>query len=635
MSLLDGFPEVANLDDKTFDELVQEARSLIALYTKEWTDHNVHDPGITFMELFAWLAEMQIYQLNQVTENNYKKFLKLVGLYPAGVQPARVDITFKNNNITEVKTVPAGSQILTKVGLENIIFTTEEAFTLIPSNIKAIKTIFNSKTIDNTEANEKDSIFFYPFGDNAPLGAELHIEFEKPFPFKEFHITFDLFENDLIEDNRCSIGSHGDEPAQPSPSVELVWEHREGNKWNVLEVKKDTTLALTKSGRIIFAGPSKIDEKDKLYWIRCRLIKGSYEIVPKLNRISLNIIPAVQIETIESEELGTGEGIPGQTVLLKKSPIFEECFEIQVKKVSGEWEEWYGVDDFDASGPEDRHYILDPERGEVTFGNGLNGRIPKISEKIRASYKTTLAAKGNIPKGQKFQIKVNEGIVGENLKGATGGRAAESIEHAKARARKDFRTSYRAITSDDYEYLALSTPGLRVARAKAISNYHPDFPCILNFPGTVTVVVVPCVRKGTVTPVPGEGFLQTVLRHLNMHRLVTTDLYVIGPEYIKVSVSCKVRIKKKSSPSEVKKRIDNVLESFLDPLRGGVDKKGWPFGRPVYLSEIYQIIDKVEGVDYATGVTIKAEGYPQKGDAVKIPPIALVFSGKHEVEIKE
>jgi hypothetical protein len=52
---------VPNLDDRTFDRLVDEARRRIPVYAPEWTDHNVHDPGITFLELFAWLTEMQLY----------------------------------------------------------------------------------------------------------------------------------------------------------------------------------------------------------------------------------------------------------------------------------------------------------------------------------------------------------------------------------------------------------------------------------------------------------------------------------------------------------------------------------------------------------------------------------------------
>ncbi|HXG30615.1 MAG TPA: baseplate J/gp47 family protein, partial [Thermodesulfobacteriota bacterium] len=146
------------------------------------------------------------------------------------------------------------------------------------------------------------------------------------------------------------------------------------------------------------------------------------------------------------------------------------------------------------------------------------------------------------------------------------------------------------------------------------------------------VVVVPYAREGTVTPIPGEGFLQTVLRHLDTHRLVTTDLYVIGPEYVRVSVMCRVHTMKKSSPTEVGKRVQKAIEGFLDPLKGGPDGKGWPFGRSVFPSEIYQMVDGVEGVDYVTGVSLSAEGRYREGDIIRIPPTALVFSGEHRLE---
>jgi predicted phage baseplate assembly protein len=110
-----GLP-IPNLDDKSFDEIVQEARSLIARFAPEWTDHNVHDPGITFIELFAWLAEMQIYQLNRVTDTNYEKFLKLVGLSVIFAQPAHADITF--GNVAAEMIVEAGTQVITEVAGE-------------------------------------------------------------------------------------------------------------------------------------------------------------------------------------------------------------------------------------------------------------------------------------------------------------------------------------------------------------------------------------------------------------------------------------------------------------------------------------------------------------------------------------
>jgi predicted phage baseplate assembly protein len=622
-----GLP-IPNLDDKTFNEIVQEARSLIARFAPEWTDHNIHDPGITFIELFAWLAEMQIYQLNRVTDQNYEKFLKLVGLSPIPAQPARVEITF--GNITAEMVLDAGTQVITEVMGEKIVFETKEEFTLIPVSLKSVITIHGSQAVDNTEANEKDGIYFAPFGEEAPQGATLELGFDKPLPEKDIHITFVIFDEDLP-----SPGSHGVERPQVSPSANLVWEYLSGGIWNAFSIKNDNTLALTRSGRIVFEGPASMDKRDGFYWIRCRLEGGHYEIVPQMYRILLNTVLAVQVETVSYEDLGAGLGIPEFKVKLKKPQVIKGGQQIQVQKESSEWEDWKEVDDFEFSGPADLHYMFDPEKGEITFGNGLNGRIPGASQRIRASYKTTLGLRGNVPQGQMWWINKTEleGIIGENLKEAIGGKAAESIEQAKGKAKKDFRTRYRAITSGDYELLAISTPGMRVARAKAIPGYNPDYPCI-TAPGAVTVVVVPYAREGTVTPVPGNGFIQTVFRHLDIHRLVTTDLYVIGPQYVKISVKCKIRMVKRSSPAEVSKRVMEALERFLDPLADGPDGEGWPFGRSVFPSEIYQIIDGVEGVDYATGVSLSAEGqYMIQGGIIKISPIALVFSGEHELEV--
>jgi hypothetical protein len=148
----------------------------------------------------------------------------------------------------------------------------------------------------------------------------------------------------------------------------------------------------------------------------------------------------------------------------------------------------------------------------------------------------------------------------------------------------------------------------------------------------VTVVVVPYTREGTVTPVPGTGFLQTVSRHLDELRLITTDVHIIGPEYVKISVKCTVHPRKRSCPDKVEQRVQEALDKFLDPLRGGPDEDGWPFGRSVFPSEIYQTIEKVEGVDYATAVSIIAEGQHRKEDEIiRIPPMALIYSGKHRV----
>ena len=126
--------------------------------------------------------------------------------------------------------------------------------------------------------------------------------------------------------------------------------------------------------------------------------------------------------------------------------------------------------------------------------------------------------------------------------------------------------------------------------------------------------------------------MQTVSNHLDELRLITTDVHVIGPEYVKISVKCTVHPRKRSCPDKVEQRVQEALEKFLDPLQGGPDGGGWPFGRAVFPSEIYQTIEKVEGVDYATAVSIIAEGQHRKEDEIiRIPPMALIYSEKHRV----
>lgn len=751
---------VPRLDDKTFNEIVDEVRSLIPRYYPEWTDHNVHDPGITFIELFAWLAEMQIYQLDQITDQNYKKFLKLLNYYPCDIQPARVDITFENkdnkDNIHVEIPVPVGTQIFTGVEPEQLVFEVMEDFNLIPGQIKSIITTYDSKTVDNTEANETENVFFAAFGEKAQKGGilGLGLEFSKKIPEKEIHITFFLFEDDLPPK-----GTHGDEPSRVIPSADIAWEYQNDGTWKDLPVLKDSTLALTTNGRIVFVLPSDMEKNDidGLYWIRCRIQDGWYEIVPYMSRILINTVSAIQVETIKYEDLGISSGFPDQKVRLRKKPvigtshdvlpfgagdvldwhgllkmmknqaelpepvkritgmfdentqnlisewdeseigtslkyavlsalntvmenqdvyqveIFKEvkipdelkkltdhmdiisdtemktfnCFlieaafpdtiikrnlVIQIQGDEEQWETWIEVNDFESSGPDDHHYHLDTREGKITFGNGLNGCIPPEQRKIRAKlYKTSKGPKGNITKEQKFRIDGFRTITGGNRKEATGGKLAESLNHAKSRAKKDFRTHYRAITSKDYEQLVCSTPGLRVCRAKAITNYHPDYPCI-TVPGNVTVVTVPYTREGNFPPVPGNGFMRTVLSHLENYRLITTDIHIIEPEYVKISIQCKVHVMKRYSSGEVTKRINTKLEHFLHPLTGGPDGQGWPFGRSVFPSEIYEIIDDVEGVDYATHILLRAGELEYQKEAIRIPGYGLAFFGEQHIE---
>lgn len=70
--------QLENLDDRTYKDLVEEALSMIPNYASNWTNHNPSDPGITLIEMFAYLTEMLIYRVNRITDDNVHAFLKLL-----------------------------------------------------------------------------------------------------------------------------------------------------------------------------------------------------------------------------------------------------------------------------------------------------------------------------------------------------------------------------------------------------------------------------------------------------------------------------------------------------------------------------------------------------------------------------
>ncbi len=752
--------QVPNLDDKTFQELAAEAVALIPRYARDWTDHNLHDPGITFLELFAWLAEMQIYQLNRVTDNQIDRFLKMVGMARLARQPARVEIEFTIPALSTLGLLPAGTRVL-PLGHEPLIFETEDDFFTTRTRLIAVNSRWNNTSIDHTEANNKEGIHFFPFGEQAAAGATLELGFDQPFADAETANLFFL----LREDDLPAPAPRPENADEVLPSATLVWEYSVNGTWAQLHVLRDTTLSLNRSGRLVFMPPADWTAQNGVYWLRGRLAAGLYEIPPVLEHVRLNVIPARQVETIVHEDLGAGTGLPHQKVRLQKLPLllaedrargtlrvgdilnwpefltalrqagatgqpamprrfwdflpgaiqalirdqltgrlptdrekyqmvaalnqiftstdlydpaifaamqptesyqqavaqpecdfaaaaiiqfnrrlFDLAFANQVARPGlviqvqdhMVWEDWQRVEDFENSAAGDRHYVLDLETGEITFGSGQNGRIPGEGRRIRAYfYQTSRGSEGNVSAGLTWRLEITgaAGARGMNVLPASGGREPETIAAAQLRAQEEMTSRQRAVTSADFEQLAVATPGLRVARAKALPNYHPEFPG-LNLPGNVTVVAVPALRSNRATPAAGAGFLQTVQRHLESRRLVATAVHVIAPVYVQISVRGRIFKLKKSDATAVHARALAALQRFLHPLTGGPHQDGWTFGRPVYAAEIYQLLDAVEGVDHVVGLELDAVALQQLAQKIiTIPPNALIYSGEHQLEV--
>jgi predicted phage baseplate assembly protein len=178
---------IPNLDDKTFDELFAEARSLIPRYAPEWTDHNFSDPGITFIDLFAWLAEMQIYRLNRINDQHKLKFLKLLGAMPGAAVPATVDVSFHANGIKNLPViVPAGTRLAAvdpDTG-DDLVFETNAPLSIHDLDIARVLTRDASDWVDHTSANTTTGGFYFAFGKRPAPHAALYLGFATAGAFR-------------------------------------------------------------------------------------------------------------------------------------------------------------------------------------------------------------------------------------------------------------------------------------------------------------------------------------------------------------------------------------------------------------------------------------------------------------------
>src|SRR3954451_13515107 len=129
---------VPNLDDRRFQDLVDDAKRLVQQRLPEWSDHNVSDPGVTLIELFAWMADQLLYRLNRVPDRNYVKFLELIGVRLFPPRAARTAVTFRLTapQATDVR-IPADTQITTVRSAERdaVTFSTASDLTIVACSV--------------------------------------------------------------------------------------------------------------------------------------------------------------------------------------------------------------------------------------------------------------------------------------------------------------------------------------------------------------------------------------------------------------------------------------------------------------------------------------------------------------------
>ena len=645
MPLEDHFPTI---DDRRYDDILDEVRTRIARYTPEWTpvwtDVNESDPGITLVQVFAWLSEMLLYRMGRVPELNELKFLQLLGIELNPAEPARVEVSFpvKTAHTQPYVFVPERSQVETEApdgGL--MVYESERALTALRAALASVQVYDGYSFTPVTSLNAEAIQGFLPFGPLPRPEAALFLGFSDPddFPQVELNLTFFAMpESDRPAPYACEL------PTNPAfAPARLRWEYWSGKDWLPLDLLKDETRALTLSGHIYLKMPppntmqrgSLGVETASLYWIRARLESSQYENPPNLLAVRTNTVSVIQAETFRDEVLGGSSGRRDQVFRLANIPALAGSLSLEIDEGDG-FHLWQQVDDFFGSSPNDHHYVLNRTTGEVRFGDGFNGHIPvaNISNPsanvVARQYRSGGGQRGNVPARSIQNLAIDiEGIDNGklyNLLPAGGGRDEETLRTARLRARRAIRSRNRAVTSEDFEFFAMQAANIR--RARALPLFHPAFPGV-KVPGVVTVIVIP--ESQSPNPLPSEGTLSAVCACLNQHRLLTSEVYVIPPTYQKVEVEAEVLINDNADPAQVTPAIEQSLLDYFHPLKGG-DGQGWPFGGTIFYSLVYQRIFSVSGVRSIQKLVIRLDG-EEAGYCQDVPiqEGALVYSTQHQV----
>jgi predicted phage baseplate assembly protein len=390
----------SNLDDRAYQDLVEECILRIPRYCPEWTNFNPSDPGITLVELFAWLTDQMLLRFNQVPRRNYVAFLELLGIRLQPPSPAQVDVTFYlTQALSEEHHITHGTEITTarNSGEEAVVFTTDKSLTIGNPNIRYF---FKAETTEQKPRNLTNGFTdAWTFENNVWIAREQTALFnERPQAGNCFYLMFD--DAEPLEGNVLSLNFKGEAATTTgiNPSIPpRRWEAWNGEYWESVLLKESDDLTkgfsfsdLARQGYSPVNGADITLHCPRMWpsakfltyegrWLRCSYITPSdwqpgYRYTPRITGIGVRSIggtvSASHCYVVQDELLGTSNGKPGQAFMLRDRPVLDRNIDeyIQVTPPGSPPQQWQEVQDFSESSPNDFHYVIDSLTGVVQFG---------------------------------------------------------------------------------------------------------------------------------------------------------------------------------------------------------------------------------------------------------------------------
>lgn len=650
---------VTQLDDRSFDDLVADARRRLAGALPELNPPAEGDPIHVLVDLFAFLTEGVIYRANLIPERQRQLFLNLLQLPMRPPRPAVGLVSIDAKPVQGARVVAPLLPAETVLREGQQIFTTEGEIAPLPLGVKlVIKETIAEEALAEAGITSAQLLDQYgglvtPFRpksfivgrDRPDLSASLdgylylclHLPEEEDVPARDE--VRERIAGETLNLGLAPVSDVAGDMAQALPprvvSVEIAYQEEAAGQTTYLplEVVDDSSDGGRKVGVMRLRLPRSADALDSTFaddprqagygarppeapagvvpeqvmaWLRLSTSDGS---ALDLAYVDINAVRVRGQGVARNVPVGVGTGRPGQTYALPHEDVDASSLKIDVAE-GGVFRPYARVGYFAGAARDDRVFRLDPTTGLVEFGDGVRGKPPGAGAAIRArEYRYGGGARGNLPANTLRRVEANAALYAvRQPHPIRGGIAAETLPEAEARIPAFLTHRARAVTRADYEVLARDNPLTPVARAEAVPGLVPgaNLDAVrTDVPGAVSVFVLPpSVRALAAAPRPTVAMLRDVFQYLDERKTLSSELYVLSPQFVPIALSVAASVTDPRSEASVRGAIVATLLAHLWALAPGGLGGGWPMGRPISVNELRTVAGRTAGVQSIDGLTL-------------------------------
>jgi hypothetical protein len=613
------------LDNLQFDEMAEIARSQIPSLAPRWTDHNVHDPGIMLTELMAWIADAQMYSLGRDRRDERRAYARLMGIEPGGPAPAEGHL-WPDRAMAFDAARPVSWARGTVVDARNVCSVTHsDAPTFHPTTSLYLTTCKLARVLaraedgsetDLTRVNEFGAAEFPPFGVGPGRHARLRLEFSggaasstaPTMNSAQLAIGFEIAGQENTAPQVMRASRLRARLLAPQGSHELV-------------IAADHTGMFTRTGVLLLEIDPRVMAVDDQFTLEIDCPGGRWLVTPRVTRVCPNVIPLRQSERLEWIDAGLGQGVPDQELKLPQPGLqFGGSRSIAVRAFeSAEWRPWEVVEDFEKSGPNDRHVHLDVEHAVLRFGNGLNGRVLENGAQVQATYEVSNGLKGNLPANMLWSVSGLAGVFGSNTVPMSGGKDAQHDRDLQIAARKALDESRPIVSSKDLEAAALACKDLRVSRAQELLVPKGN----RRVAGERRLLVLGDHRDD-VAPAAHEpaAWLREIHARMAPRLPAGQRLVVVAPRYVEVGLRAQLVALPRLDVVEIAAQIEKHLEEKRFALLASSGVSAWPLGSAITKAKVAAWLRKFTGIARVLELNLLANGQSVDGD-IAIPAAGL------------